>query len=1511
MITIINQPDGTTYELYQKRNNESERIILKAIRPERKGTLAFTNVSDEEFEDILEEELEEDLEGFSDDLIGELGSGNLDDLDTLFNPTGEEDGEERSLISEWRKINDDRTEITDKYGAPLSSSKRNDDEDEDEESDYDAEDGEEGSLVKASGKLMEAISNFVRMSKYEVTPQGTMVTMKHKTVKKEVKDSDKKDIVYDFSRRTIVSMGEVRLKCNETGEIVKVFLDEKSQIKDIPMLDDGRYMSFERSELNKKDYVLYKEDGEKMVKEVEVKVLKTPLPEELNMFYKLNKNGEHIVNTTIIRNKLDVEPYKSVYDANIGFIDEDERKELFVQFLKKELQVRQVKEIVLQEVTSSAIAVKLKEKLEFGDRQLAQDLAVKVNEVVNLDREKSEILERGIVSIDSKPCSSTTYRTSKRQVFYEVTTLAGQLVSRRYIDNDNNVINIRYSDNFDTSINQKINYDRVYALIEKGGRSSNFNLSHLKVAHLPSISYFRSFLNLGYLDKMDAEIIDTPNKLYDMADEMAKLPADEVVGYDVETSGLKFFKQLGKDDHDVLATHSLSWKDWQSVIIPVRMKYCKNMPIEHINEVLKPILETREILAHNGQADVRFLIPDKIDLNLTEDTMVLIKHLIPFINKGGELGFRKALDDLVKAWRGYDMIDLQKYVFKPAGIEFDFTVLNEDYMIAYGCPDTMLMRMMYNVIRPKLGRVQEKAYKEHVKFTKNLAKYCTYPGIGVDVEAIEREKESALYVVNKVEKEIYRISNKTPETFNIASAPQKRNILFGYFGVPTREMILTDKGELPVDKNALKKIAKFENRVSSGIFEEDIQDTDGSVIVSKDELNKMKYPVARLLLIHSDLTKNISSYYNGMLNNTVQGVYNPQYKDGSTDTWRSTDRIQITKKGMKYNMCVYNSDYEFADADYAAEEFRLAVNASGDPVLIKMLQNPENDAHTGTAAKVFNVEPQYVVKAQRDAGKTCNFGIIYGMKEKTLSKRIAGKDIISQEELEWGTLCYTKYAAANKPIMKMIENNRKFVSDNGFFVNQLGGKMVYPQVIDVQDYRKKVFDENPDNMKDYMHSMGYGIVPKFDPVKRAENRGKLLTVSGNYPIQSWAAMVLMIAYNRLCAIIEREGLQGLITVPLHVHDEIGIIYHKSINPVKIIAILKEAMEYEFDMSYETTKLFIGVGFGKSWGECKADIRELPVDLQERLVNDLKEGKEVPLEYFGDDYGKAMQTILEDYMIERAYNMFKDMADKRHFIVSEMLEITNQDLFVPKKLGETFSIKTERFSKLNFVEERVCSDGKIRKVPNVKNYIKILAVHIGVPEESFTYEDGVFEDREIKDNSNLKDFLITSSIHENVLIGSRFIDVSITNLDRDKRKAMDNYLRQFAVEEPEGRQVRYAIGSRVKETDIFLMGLPDDAREDIQKIVDTGEVRYYEKLPNIGELPFKVNPEEKSFVIDAYMLYNHYGEKKYNDFLAEISKYQGKEYNIDFNNGQSTTRLNWGLSSISDDMVDSLLKIVRR
>lgn len=57
------------------------------------------------------------------------------------------------------------------------------------------------------------------------------------------------------------------------------------------------------------------------------------------------------------------------------------------------------------------------------------------------------------------------------------------------------------------------------------------------------------------------------------------------------------------------------------------------------------------------------------------------------------------------------MIDLQKYVFKPAGIEFDFTVLNEDYMIAYGCPDTMLMRMMYNVIRPNSEGCRRKRIK--------------------------------------------------------------------------------------------------------------------------------------------------------------------------------------------------------------------------------------------------------------------------------------------------------------------------------------------------------------------------------------------------------------------------------------------------------------------------------------------------------------------------------------------------------------------------------------------------------------------------------------------------------------------------------------------------------------------------------------------------------------------------------------------------------------------------------
>ena len=1533
MIAIIKRVDGVVHELYQMRNNEKERIIVKTSETRPKGT-RFLEVNhdfeEEEIEldeqelsplsfnssdsnDILDE-YEELEESGNDDTIEQFLTSRLkDNLYDLEEVNEEEDNATGAkLVEEWRGINSDKPIITDKYGRKISSTKESPtDEDNDDDTYDDEEDEQVSEHVKSSGKLMEAISGFVNILNYEVTPQGTMVNLKNKVRGEEYKDEDGKIINYDFSRRTVKTIEDVYLKCIETGQIVKVKIDGGANIKDCPTLPNGTLMTFERPDNNKKAFVLYTKDGKKMLKPVEVKRLKTPLPEDLEKFYKLNKKGEHIINSTILQKKLNEEPYKSTFDSRIGVLDENERRLEFKELLKKTLEEHQIKVTEEQEVTSEAVSVKLREKLEYGDRQLAQDLSVKVNEVVNFSRESSELLEKNIDNRNGRPVTLSAYKTNKRKIFYEVMSISGELLSRKFIDEIGVVLEVFYNDNFDKAINKDIHYDRIYTLVEKGGKASNFNLSHLKVAHLPSIKYFRTFLNMKYLDRMDAQILDTPNKLYDMADEINKLPMDHIIGYDAETSGLNFYKQIAPEDRDVLATHSLSWKDWQSVIIPVRMKHSKNIPMELINEVLKPILEKRKILAHNGQADVRFNIPDGIDLNLEEDSMILIKHLVPFVNKPSGIGFKKDLEGLVRAWKGYDMIDLNKYVFKPAGISFDFTILNEDYMIAYGCPDTMLMRMMYKDLIKKLGKVQEPAYREHVKFAKNLAKFSTYPGIGVDVAAIEQEKEEALYVVEKIEKEIYRISNKTPETFNISSSQQKRNVLYAYFGCPTEEMIRTEKGELPVDKNALKKLAKLENKIPSNMFEEDIVDTDGEIIASKEELNKMRYPITKLLLIHSDLNKNISSYYNGMLNNTINNVYNPQYKDGYTDTWRTTDRLQITKSSMKYNMCTYGPDYGFADADFAAEEFRLAVNLSGDPSLIEMLQNPENDAHTGTAAKVFNVEPQYVVKAQRDAGKTCNFGIIYGMGPKTLAKRIAGKDIINNEELEWGTLCYNKYAAANKPIMKMIENNRKFVADNGFFVNQLGAKMVYPQVIDIEDYKKKLFDDNPDNLDNIMHPMGYGIIPKFCPEKRAENRGALLTISGNYPIQSWAAVILMVVYNRLCDIIIREGYYGEITVPLTVHDEIGVIYNKKlISPFKIMAMMKEALEYEFNMAYETTKLFIGIGFGNSWGQCKADIREVPNALQDRLVQAYNNGTAPTLEDMGDDHGTSMQRILENYMMERAYLMFKDMADNRHFIVSEMTEITNIEMYVPKKLAETFAIKTSRFDGLKFVEERICSDGKVRKVPKVSSYRKVIAEFLKVPEEEFTFEDGEFTDKQVQDTSHLKDFLITNKVHEIVLIGARYVDITVASLDRLTRKKLDAYLRQFEVPEGEGKKVRYSVGPITKFADFELQGLPESAGDDIQHLINTGEVIIHERKPNIGELPFSVDVDRKTFVINAYSLVNHYSKEKYHEFITEISKYQGDEYAIEFNNGKETTTLNWGLNSISDKMVDNLLRVIR-
>ena len=70
--------------------------------------------------------------------------------------------------------------------------------------------------------------------------------------------------------------------------------------------------------------------------------------------------------------------------------------------------------------------------------------------------------------------------------------------------------------------------------------------------------------------------------------------------------------------------------------------------------------------------------------------------------------------------------------------------------------------------------------------------------------------------------------------------------------------------------------------------------------------------------------------------------------------------------------------YLFADLDYSQIELRVAAHISGSKPMIEAFQRGD-DLHTLLAAKITGKPVDQVLPGERQAGKSANFGLLYGM----------------------------------------------------------------------------------------------------------------------------------------------------------------------------------------------------------------------------------------------------------------------------------------------------------------------------------------------------------------------------------------------------------------------------------------------------------------------------------------------------------------------------------------------------
>ena len=137
------------------------------------------------------------------------------------------------------------------------------------------------------------------------------------------------------------------------------------------------------------------------------------------------------------------------------------------------------------------------------------------------------------------------------------------------------------------------------------------------------------------------------------------------------------------------------------------------------------------------------------------------------------------------------------------------------------------------------------------------------------------------------------------------------------------------------------------------------------------------------------------------------------YMQLGADTGRMScmkPNLQQIPRDQNFRSCVQAPEGKvLVVADFAQMELRLAAAEAEDEVMIGAFQD-DQDLHTLTAMKIYDVEEGAVTKEQRQIAKSANFGLLFGSGAKGLREYAGGMGI--QMDLEEAKEIRTAFHAA-------------------------------------------------------------------------------------------------------------------------------------------------------------------------------------------------------------------------------------------------------------------------------------------------------------------------------------------------------------------------------------------------------------------------------------------------------------------------------------------------------------------
>lgn len=441
-----------------------------------------------------------------------------------------------------------------------------------------------------------------------------------------------------------------------------------------------------------------------------------------------------------------------------------------------------------------------------------------------------------------------------------------------------------------------------------------------------------------------------------------------IVSFDTETTGLDFTFKSRQGLGDRLVGMVFSIEEGEAWYFPVAHKKIQNICTPEneyfiIEKYFKPLLEKKDILAHNGSFDWKVMYVYGIFLNLVHDTYILYKLSLWNDNRGLGLG----LKDLAKVLLNRDSFELADFVEGKWGSgDIKFWDLPYESVKYYACPDTDSTLALYNYgvkhnLFDKYG--MRKTYEVEVLFSLCIA-YQEFYGHCADVE---RSEELAKEIELTLEREYKAMVDILGYDFNPRSSKELPKAMYEDLGYPILERTAT--GNPSCGKKVLKRLSE-----------------------ATDENDKPLYPFVK----HLKKWKDNALLKSNFINKLQELATEDGFMFSSVNQFLETGRVSVNNPNYQsYNdtvkkYIVPRSGYYMLDTDYSSIEYRILANMAGQEKLIEDFKDPDVDYHAYQASRMFSVPYELVTKALRSQAKGINFGLPYGMGDPKLGESIFG-----------------------------------------------------------------------------------------------------------------------------------------------------------------------------------------------------------------------------------------------------------------------------------------------------------------------------------------------------------------------------------------------------------------------------------------------------------------------------------------------------------------------------------------